>query len=145
MFFIKIVFIVKIYVNDCTSVFYVDVPNLLNHSPVAARLDCFPCFIIINYVLVNIFMYKSFLDFKSSLQFWKVRWGPTLLVRLRGQKGSPRSGLCSGCWQGLMETTCWPEPQRPRVQGTGSQTQEQDILGIFTDDQALGADWRSLK
>lgn len=64
IFYIKICCIVKIYVNDCTNILYMDVPNLLNHSIIVAHLEGFQCFIIINYVLANIFMHKSFFVFK---------------------------------------------------------------------------------
>lgn len=61
VFYIKICCVVKIYVNDCTNILYVDVPNLLTHPPViVACLDCFQCLLIINYVLVKIFMHTAF-------------------------------------------------------------------------------------
>lgn len=70
--YIKICSIVKIY-KDCTNILYMSIPNLLNHS-VVAYLDGFQCCIIINYVLVNVLVHKSFLVFKCSLWFLKWWW-----------------------------------------------------------------------
>lgn len=72
IFYIKNLCIVKIYVNDCTNILYVDVPYLLNYYPtIVAHLGCFQCSIIINYVVENIFMQKVFLVFKYSFWFLK--------------------------------------------------------------------------
>lgn len=64
----KICYVIKMYLNDCTNILYGGIPNLLSHSPIiGAHLHCLQCFITINYILLNVFMNKSVWVFKHSL------------------------------------------------------------------------------